>query len=90
MIIKQIKEGHGDLWFDLNNSALMKDVLRELLIECPMGGNPVNCLLHEKRNLPLSSILSWVEFLSDKERISEYMTHSVCQRIKDESLYKNP
>ena len=72
---------------DLENSTLMKDVINEIILECPTSGNPVNCPFHEKRKQPLSAIFTWVESLTDKERINVYRIHSECQKFKCQSLH---
>ena len=53
-----------------------------LLMECPLEDNPLDCPLHEQRNLPFTDKFNWLQSLSDPELTYIYSNHCECMKIK--------
>ena len=66
-----------------NNSSVVKTVLVGLIIECPLGGNPEDCPLHDKRELSFSDKFEWVKALTEAELLQTYSIHKQCLANKD-------
>ncbi len=61
-----------------SNEKLLRSLLRGLIFECPMGGNPENCQFHEIRKLTPARRLAWVQSLSAEECRITYAKHREC------------
>jgi hypothetical protein len=60
-----------------------KVMLMGLIIECPLGGNPKDCQLYERRNLPINQNVQWVKSLSNIELKKTYLAHCECLEKKE-------
>jgi len=56
----------------------IKTILVGLSDECPQGGNPEFCPLHELRKKSFSVKSAWIKSLSDVELIEIYTNHLEC------------
>lgn len=53
-----------------------------LVFECPLGGNPDDCMCHSIRELPAGERFEWVKRLSDDECIDLFRKHTLCLERK--------
>lgn len=53
-------------------------ILVALSIECPQGGNPESCQLHEFRKKPFSEKKEWIGTLTDDEVMDLFENHLEC------------
>ena len=65
--------------------AYAKTMLMGLIIECPFGGNPKDCPLHERRKLPMEQRIKWVKSLSNDELQKAYLVHCECLKKKEKN-----
>lgn len=68
-----------------NNLESIRAMLIGLIIECPLGGNPKDCQLYERRKLSMKEKVKWVNSLSDDECWKISLTHCVCFQEKERS-----
>jgi len=54
-----------------------------LLFECPMGGNPDDCPLHEIRKLPFIERVQWAKSMTDEQLLDIYRYHKSCLALKE-------
>lgn len=55
------------------------------ILRCPLGGNPIECPLHELRILPVEERVLWLESQSDDEVVELYQLHNACLECKLEN-----
>lgn len=69
--------------------AASPGIARELavgvLLECPLGGNPADCVLHELRKWTVEERLDWLDGLSDDSCAELYDLHLQCLQHKSRS-----
>ena len=65
--------------------AYAKTMLMGLIIECPFGGNPKDCPLHERRKLAMEQKIKWVKSLSNDELQKAYFVHCECLKKKEKN-----
>lgn len=53
-----------------------------LAFECPLGGNPSDCMCHSIREMPAGERFEWVKRLSDDECLDLFRKHSLCLEKK--------
>jgi hypothetical protein len=53
-----------------------------LVFECPLGGNPDDCMCHAVREMPAGERFEWVNQLSDDDCLELYRKHSLCLEKK--------
>ena len=75
---------------DINNIEHVKNFMYGLVIECPFRSdpNPVYCVFHEVRFLPVEERFKWVDSLSDESCLERYLAHKKCytERAAKEGL----
>ena len=54
------------------------------ILRCPLGGNPIECPLHEVRKMPMEERVTWLESQSDEEVVELYHLHNACLECKME------
>lgn len=60
---------------DTENEKLVISSLFGLVVECPMGGNPDDCVFHKIRKIPLEKRLKWVNEVSLSDRVKKILEH---------------
>ena len=57
---------------------VIRGKLMALMVKCPLGGDPTECLLYDKRGLPFMERHDWIESLSDDKILRLYSSHVDC------------
>jgi hypothetical protein len=65
---------------------VIRGKLMALMVKCPLVGNPEDCLMHEKRDLPFMERHNWIESLSGDKILSLYSTHVDCLETRARAL----
>ena len=65
-------------YIDTENEKAVISSLFGLVIECPMGGNPDNCVFHKIRKLPLEKRFKWIKEMSHSDRVKKILEHRKC------------
>lgn len=65
---------------------VIRGKLMTLMVKCPLGGNPKDCLLHEKRELPFMERHDWIESLPDDKVLRLYSSHVDCLETRASAL----
>lgn len=73
---------------DIRNKKL-RGMMPGLLIECPFGGNPSDCVLHFLRKSPIADRLKWLDEISDDELNRFYRCHLECLRKYEAEILPN-
>lgn len=55
-----------------------RQMLTSLQWECPLGGNPPHCQLHEVRKMDMGQRMRWIATLSDDQCSRMYQHHLDC------------
>jgi hypothetical protein len=63
----------------------IRAILSGLTRECPFGGNPGSCCMHEIRKMPPAERETWVKGLSPAQVETIYNHHLICSRCMPES-----
>jgi len=53
-----------------------------LVFECPLGGNPDDCMCHTIREMPAGERFDWVKRLSDDDCSELFRKHTLCLEKK--------
>jgi hypothetical protein len=61
-----------------DDKAAIKAYMMGLAMECPLGGNPEDCPMHEVRRLDKKARSEWVFQLSDQQCSELYKNHRAC------------
>lgn len=72
------KKGGGNM-IDNNNLVADRAKIICLLIGCPHGDTSGSCPLAEKKTLPFSELLEWVQSIPDAELQKILFAHYRCQ-----------
>jgi hypothetical protein len=56
------------------------------ILRCPLGGNPIECPLHDIRKLPMEDRVAWLEAQPDEEVVELYHLHNACLECKMEDF----
>jgi hypothetical protein len=67
---------------NLTSQKYSRVILIELIAECPLGGNPKDCPLYERRKLSMEEKTDWVNSLTDDECRTICLTHCECLQKK--------
>lgn len=73
----------NDISKDLVEEA--RFALHGRILRCPLGGNPVECPLHEIRKRCMEDRVKWLESQSDEEVVELYQLHNACLECKLEN-----
>lgn len=63
---------------DTSDSDEVKMLVKWLVVECPVGGNPSDCPLNEIRKWPLKDRIAWVNNQGYPEHLEIYLHHKQC------------
>ncbi len=60
----------------------VRAMLTGIIFECPLGGNPVDCMCHDLRKLPAGEKFAWIRAMSDEDCVALYRKHTHCLEMK--------